>query len=58
MQMTTATLRTPEVAERLGVSNREVIRLLDTGELPRQVDDDGNLVVPVDAVDEYAARTS
>lgn len=53
---TMANLRTPEAAKRLGITVGEVIELMDSGELPRHVDDHNHLVVTDAEVDAYAAR--
>ena len=49
-----AQLRTVEAAKRLGISVREVLVLIDRGALPRATDDRGRLVIPENAVDDYA----
>jgi excisionase family DNA binding protein len=49
-------IRGAEAARRLGVSVREVVVLVDRGELPRDRDELGRLVVPEDAVEALRAR--
>ncbi len=50
-------LRASEAARRLGISTRDVVRLMHDHEL-RYVMVDGIAHVPVDALDEYRARAT
>lgn len=51
-----AMLRLLEVAQRLGMGPRAVVRLVDAGELPQSRDGEGHLVIDEAAVLEYDAR--
>jgi predicted site-specific integrase-resolvase len=53
---TVTMLRGAEAARRLGVSVRELVVLVDRGELPRDRDEFGRLMVPEDAVEALRAR--
>ena len=55
MEVTSDTLRVPEVSERLGVDYVAVYRLLRTGILDGRPDSAGDMRVTVSSVEQYEA---